>query len=377
MVSEPRWLLSALERALDTVEAQLDVAGYPHVTERGRWVRSADGFWTGGFWIGLLWSAYDERGDERFRDAAERLLADFVGRAGERRNHDLGMMFCPSAVRGYELTGDSRYREAALEAARSLAAQFNERGRFIPGWGFFGDDDWTGAALVDTLMNLPLLLWAAAETGASRLREVALAHGRTSLTHHLRSDGSTFHVYRFDPKTGRPLGGATYQGWRAESCWSRGQAWAITGCTLLSRAAAGVEYREAAVRAADYYLGRLPDDLIPPWDFDADGAGEPRDTSAGAIAAYGLLLLGDETSDRTWSAAGEACLRALAEKAQAPPGQPAILLHATADLPHEIGVDESTIYGDYYFVRALQELRGRSQPTGAAAAALADNEKGS
>jgi len=356
-VSEHHRLTPALERALDTVESQLDLGGYPHVTEGGRWLRSADGFWTGGFWIGLLWSAFEERGDERFRDAAERLLAGLVGRAREPKNHDLGMLFCPSAVRGYELTGETRYRDAALDAAASLAGQFNERGRFIPGWGFFGDADWTGLTLVDTLMNLPLLHWAAAESGDERLRQVALAHGQTSLTHHLRDDGSTFHVYRFDPETGEPLGGDTYQGKHPSSCWSRGQAWAITGCTLLARAGAGPAYRTAATRAADYYLGRLPDDLIPPWDFDADGDDEPRDASAAAIAAYGLLLLGEETADPRWSAAGEACLQALAESAQAPPGQPAILLHATADLPHGIGVDESTIYGDYFFVRALQQLR--------------------
>lgn len=373
-MSERPWPAPALERALDTVEAQLDRDGYPHVTDGGRWVRSSDGLWTGGFWIGLLWAGYAERGDRRFRAAAERLLAGLVERAGERHNHDLGMLFCPSAVRGYELTGEPRYRDAAVTAAESLAAQFNERGRFLPGWGFFGRDDWAGATLVDTLMNLPLLLWASSETGNPRLREVALAHGRTSLAHHLRDDGSTFHVYRFDPETGTPLGGATYQGRRAGSCWSRGQAWAIAGCTLLARAGAGREYLEAAGRAADYYLDRLPDDLIPPWDFDAGGAGEPRDTSAGAIAAYGLLLLGEATGDRERSVAGEACLHALAERAQTPAGHEAILLHATADLPHGIGVDESTIYGDYFFVRALRQLRRRR--AAGTAAALAGDEKG-
>lgn len=350
------WLGPSLERALDTVEAQMDVEGYPHVTEDGRWVLSEDGGWTGGFWIGLLWAAHEERGGERFRDAADRLLTGFVRRAGERRNHDLGMMFCPSAVRGYDLTGEPRYRDAALEAAASLAAQFNSRGRFIPGWGFFGEHNWEGIALVDTLMNLPLLLWGSSQTGESRFREVALAHGETSLAHHLRADGSTFHVYRFDPRSGQPLGGDTYQGSRRDSCWSRGQAWAITGCALLARAGAGQVYADAARRAAGYYLDRLPADLVPPWDFDAAGHDEPRDSSAGAIAAYGLLLLGDDEADPALTAAGVACLQALAEHAQAPAGHAAILLHATADLPHGSGVDESTVYGDYFFVRALQFL---------------------
>lgn len=358
-MSDQGWIETALETALDSVGARIDLDRYPHVTEGGEWVLSDDGFWTGGFWIGLLWAGYEERGDRRFRAAAERLLWRFAARADEPRNHDLGMMFCPSAVTGYELTGDARLRDAALEAARSLATQFNARGGFIPGWGFFGDAGWEGAVLIDTLMNLPLLLWAARESDdLERLRAVALSHGETSLGHHLRSDGSTFHVYRFDPQTGEPVCGDTYQGKAAGSCWSRGQAWAIAGCARLARLGAGSRYRVAAERAAAYFLDHLPDDLIPYWDFDAE-PDEPRDASAGAIAAYGLLLLDDEDA----ADAAARCLRALVEHAQAPPGHPAILLHATADLPHGLGVDESTIYGDYFFVRALQLLRNRIHAT--------------
>ncbi|HZO97015.1 MAG TPA: glycoside hydrolase family 88 protein [Gaiellaceae bacterium] len=363
-MSDRSWIATALATALDSVAARLDVDRFPHVTSGGEWVLSDDGEWTGGFWIGLLWAGYEERGDPRFRVAAERLLRRFAARAGETRNHDLGMMFCPSAVKGYELTGDPRFREAGLEAARSLASQFNRRGGFIPGWGFFGDAGWEGAVLVDTLMNLPLLWWAADESEElERFRAVALSHGDTSLAHHLRRDGSTFHVYRFDPQTGVPIRGDTYQGKAPGSCWSRGQAWAIAGCARLARLGAGERYRMAAERAAAYYLDHLPDDLVPYWDFDAK-PDEPRDTSAGAIAAYGLLLLDDEEA----SDAAERCLRTLVEHAQAPPGHPAILLHATADLPHGIAVDESTIYGDYFFVRALQLLRNRIHATAGAAA---------
>jgi unsaturated chondroitin disaccharide hydrolase len=368
-VSEP-WVEVALARALDCVAGRLGATGYPHVTRGGRWTTSADGFWTGGFWIGLCWAGYEERREERFRAAAEQALEPFLQRASERHNHDLGMMFCPSAVKGFRLTGEPRYREAALRAARSLAAQFNEKGRFIPGWGFFGGEDWSGAVLVDTLMNLPLLLWAAAESGQGRLREVALAHGETSLSFHFRKDGSTVHVYRFDPLTGAPIGPDTYQGKSPTSCWSRGQAWAIAACATLASLGAGEPYLQAARRAAVYYLDHLPDDRLPPWDFDATQPDEPRDSSAAAIASYGLLLLG-EKEPGFWEA-GVACLRALAEAAQAPPGHDAVLVHATADLPHGIGVDESTIYGDYFFVRALQQLNNKAagQPPGGRAGSL-------
>ena len=350
-MSDTEWITAALERALDSVAARTELEGYPHVTENGRWVLSDDGFWTGGFWIGLLWAGYEERRDERFRAAAERLLETFAGRATEARNHDLGMMFTPSAVKGFELTGEPRYRDAALVAADTLASQFNDRGSFLPGWGFFGEEGWEGASLIDTLMNLRLLFWATEETGEDRFRTVALAHARTSLAHHLRQDGSTYHLYRFDPETGEPLHGDTYQGKSPDSCWSRGLGWLIAGCGEIAADGGGDAFVEAAERGVEYYLANLPADAIPYWDFSADTS-EPRDASAGAIAAYGLVLLGKERE-------ATRCLHALAERAQAPAGHPAILLHATADLPHGIGIDESTIYGDYYFVRALQELRDR------------------
>jgi unsaturated chondroitin disaccharide hydrolase len=352
-----RWLDEALDRALDSVENRLDDDRYPHVTEGGEWVTSDDGLWTGGFWIGLLWAGYEERGDERFRATAERLLEGFITRTGEAHNHDLGMMFGPSAVRGWELTGDVRYRDASLAAARTLAGQLNERGGFIPGWGFFGGEDWNGASLVDTLMNLPLLVWASAQTGDDYCRRVALIHGATSLSHHLRADGATHHVFHFDAETGTPLRPDTYQGLGPQSCWARGQAWAITGCAQLAAAGAGSAYHEAAERAARWYLDHVPADWIPYWDFDAAADGQPRDASAGAIAAYGLLALAEVGTELPVIEAAERTLQALAADAQAPAGHPAILLRATADLPHGLGIDESTIYGDYFFVEALRALR--------------------
>ena len=45
----------------------------------------------------------------------------------------------PSAIKAWSLTGDERYREAAIEAAVvALAAIQSEKAGFIPGWGFFG-----------------------------------------------------------------------------------------------------------------------------------------------------------------------------------------------------------------------------------------------
>jgi len=78
-------------------------------------------------------------------------------------------------------------------------------------------------------MNLDLLFWAGKETGDARYAEIATAHARTTLTYHLRPDGSTSHVCDFDPETGAFLKQDTHQGLSATSCWSRGQAWGVYG----------------------------------------------------------------------------------------------------------------------------------------------------
>ena len=352
-----RWGEIALQRALDKVAQYRTLDGYPHITKQGRWMTTADGAWTGGFWIGLLWIAYEEHGDLRFREAAEALLQNFMQRTRERHNHDLGFMFCPSTVAGWSITGEERYREASLQAAEGLAAQFQKAGRYIPGWGFFGEQEWQGDTLIDTLMNLPLLLWASEQTGNHYYREVALAHADTALHYHLRPDGSVYHVYHFDPETGQPRRGDTYQGLHADSCWARGQAWAIAGWSILAQQTGEQRYAQAAHRTARYYLDALPTSLVPFWDFSVNGAGEPRDSSAAAIAAYGLLRLARPGDAEGYKDAARDILRVLCEDYLAAPEWSGILLHATADLPHGLGIDESTVYGDYFFVRALQWLR--------------------
>lgn len=360
------WHRRALDRALDKVErTSLELTDFPHVTENGRWVTHADGVWTGGFWIGQLWLLYEEREQGEVRERAVRFLERLLPRRFEARNHDLGMMFYPSAVVGWRLTGHDDYRRAAIDAARALAAQAHPVGGLIPGWGFFGGNDWVGSSLVDTLMNLPLLVWAAKQTQDPSLTQVAVRHADISAAHHLRPDGSAYHVYRFDPETGTPLGGDTYQGMGPESRWSRGLGWAIAGLAVLGEGVHDPDYLRVAKKAASFYQAHVPEDLVPYWDFDAREQGSgghgvdtrsvPRDSSAAAISCFGMLRLAAALHDDDLRSYAMRVLRSLSEAyADAAPRQ-ALLGHATADLPHGLGIDGATVYGDYYYLKALVE----------------------
>lgn len=351
------WIDEAIARALTRLDAiAQEATDFPHITEKQRWCYTADGVWTGGFWAGLLWLAYQRGRQGRHSEQALAFTERLLPRAADARNHDLGFMFFPSAVKAWHLIDDPRYRDAAVQAAQSLAAQFNPQAGFIPGWGYFGGADWSGRVLVDTLMNLPLLVWAVQHGADTGLLEVVRRHAATTLAHHLRRDGSVYHVYRFDPHTGQPLGGDTYQGLEPQSAWTRGQAWAITGLAILARMMSDTRYLAASERIAARFVDRLPPDDVPPWDFDAPGPDEPKDASAGAIASYGLLQLYRLTGRRKQLDNATRLLRALASSCANRGDAGGLLLHATADLPHGLGIDESTMYGDYYYLKSLVAL---------------------
>lgn len=144
-------------------------------------------------------------------------------------------------------------------------------------------------------MNLDLLFYAAAHTNNVRLFNIARKHAKKCQNTHIRPDFSTTHVINFEPGTGHVKERLTNQGMAHESCWSRGQAWAIAGFAESYQWTKDDSFLETARGCADYFLRRLPDSKIPPWDFDApkgsSAQSQPLDTSAAMIAAYGMLVI--------------------------------------------------------------------------------------
>jgi unsaturated chondroitin disaccharide hydrolase len=349
-----RWQDEAIDCAVSHVaRIASETTDFPHVTNEGRWQTTPDGVWTGGFWAGLLWLARERTESQTTLEQAIHFTDRLLPRAADAHNHDLGFMFYPSAIKGWQHTGDARYRDSALEAASALAGQFNEQGGFIPGWGFFGGEDWGGSVLIDTLMNLPLLVWASRQGADRRLADVVHRHVATALRHQLRADGSVCHMFRFDAMSGAPSGPDTYQGLGPDSSWTRGQAWAMTGLAILASMTAMAHYRESSERIAAYFRRHLPASGIPPWDFKAEGPHEPSDSSAAAIASYGFQKLYQITGDAQHLATASMLLKALATTCANRQSSGGLLLHATADLPHGLGIDESTMYGDYYYLKSL------------------------
>jgi unsaturated chondroitin disaccharide hydrolase len=345
--------------------------GRPDLT----YTRCGDGDWVDGFWSGQLWLAYAETGEALFFDAARAQRVYFADRLNRpaSHDHDLGFLYSLSAVADYKLTRDEAARRMGLLAAESLATRFNPHGQFIRAW-----NDWAidtpasrirkrGKMIIDGMMNLGLLFWAAQESGRTRYADIAIAHATTSAHYLVRADGSSYHSFDFDPVSGRPLGGATVQGYADESCWSRGQAWGVHGFAQTYAYTGIPVFRETAQRLADYIIAHLPADCIPPWDYQLPtDAPHYRDSSAAAITAAGLFLLADVLADApaqaaAYRTAANAMLRQLADaySTAAHPQAEGLLLHG-AGFVKKGHADTMLPYGDYFYVEALLRAQGRT-----------------
>jgi unsaturated chondroitin disaccharide hydrolase len=353
-----------------------DATAFPHYSEQGRWLllpaetRSAwngatyeHGNWTFGFWFGVMWLlALD--GDEAAADLARERIGAVVERSADTTTHDLGFVVWPSLVLG-DLLGrlDPGLQAHALTAARVLVDRFNAAGGYIQAFGPTRDPRSAGTSTIDTMMNLPLLWWAADRHGDADAGAVARQHASRSRAF-LRPDGSTYHLLGYDPESGALVRRGTFQGAGDASCWSRGQAWAIAGQAIAHGVTGDADLLVAAERAAAWFWARLPADGVPPWDFGA-GAEAPRDASAAAIAALGALVLAEVHPDAAARDAHRARATALLARLDAScvnrsPGTDGILLRSAYSVPHGLGVDGATGWGDFYYGLALAIATGRA-----------------
>lgn len=358
-VSAPtlRTLRSAADYAVDKLRSVApNVTAFPVGTKFERWVYSQNGGWVGGFWPGTLWMAWLHSGDDEFRTRARESAQKLAPRQDDTGTHDLGFLFYPSWVTAWRLTGDEAWRTGALRAADSLIQRYNPRGRFIRAWGALNDQKNAGRVIIDTMMNLDLLAFATRQTGDSTYLDIAVEHTKTAQRVFPRPDGSTPHVYDFDPDSGAPLGPNTVQGYSPASCWSRGQAWGLYGFTTMYRRTANPEFLATARRLADFAVAALTPDHVPVWDYRApQQPHDIKDASAGAIMACGLLDLSAATGRlayrevalRLLTALSETCLTRKSTRAEA------VVARCTRHRPAEDGIEVSLPYADYYLLEGI------------------------
>jgi unsaturated chondroitin disaccharide hydrolase len=353
----------AIEYIAKSLRDSVEVAGgrFPVATEQGIWELN-DGGWTGGYFAGMLWLMYAETGDEYWRDHAEKYTWLLEKYRTNVDMSDIGILYWPSFDLGYSLTLDESMREAGLEGARSMMKRFIPGGGYVQNWGRLGEQDQMGFVIIDCLINLDHLYWAAEQTGEPVFSQVATSHAERTRVSHVRQDFSSFQVVEFNPDTGDMLRGFTKQGYTDESTWSRGQSWGIYGFTRVYKHTKERKFLEAAIGMADWFIERLPPDFVPYWDFDAPRIpNEPRDTSAASMAASAMLELATFVEDPErashYRSIGSKIVASLTENYSTRDllgRNDGVLTGATYF--YEIGrsVDQACIWGDFYYLEALQ-----------------------
>ena len=365
---------NALESFQKRAEAAIQFAGtqvrslitrypgyFPLFTKEGKWHHESESWtnWCEGFLGGLLWILHRRTHDDWWKEQAERYCRLIEHRKTDRAVHDLGFLFLPTWKVWYDLTGDETKNRVVVDAGQTLALRFNPKGRYLR--SFVAPE----SLFIDIMMNVGIIFYAAQQTKDERLQNIAIDHCLTTRRHLVRGDGSISHEGVFDLETGEFLRQTTHQGWRNDSSWARGQAWAVYGFTTAFQFSRDERFLDTAKRCADFYIARTPVHGVPPNDWEEPTPTQPYESSAAAITAAGLLELAAAVG--TSSTPSEAAVYrnyafTILETLLGPeflanetPGWEGILKHGSYHERKRLGVDESVMWGEYFFVLALDK----------------------
>lgn len=322
--------------------------------------------WCGGFWPGILWYDYEATKDERIKAEADKYTQSlgFLSQI-PAYDHDLGFLIFSSFGNGYRLTHREDYKKVIIDTADSLATLFNPTVGTILSWPReVKNRNWPHNTIMDNMINLELLFWAAKHGGENerKLYDIAVSHADKTMLNQFRPDYTSYHVAVYDTITGKLIKGVTHQGYSDNSMWARGQAWAIYGFTMVYRKTKDPKYLDFVQHVTDVYLNRLPKDYVPYWDFsDPKIPNTYRDASSASIVASALLelstyLVGNKGTE--YRAAALKMLKSLGSKTyQCRKSNPAFLKHSVGNMPAGTDIDVAISYADYYYIEALLRLR--------------------
>lgn len=334
--------------------------------DKNKWLTTTPYDWTSGFWPGILWYNYEN--SDKLTDKLQALAYTERQRPlvdkGHVPDHDIGFQLLCSFGHAYANTGRCEYKKILLEGAAKLAALYNPKVGTILSWPHaVKDNGWPHNTIMDNMMNLQLLFFAANNGGSPEFRDIAVSHARRTMENQFRADYTSYHVALYDTVSGKFIRGCTNQGLNDDSFWARGQAWGIYGFTMMYRETLDKEFLRFVEKITDVYLSRLPADYVPYWDFDdPDIPDAERDASSAAIVASALIELAQlEDNDalaKKYIKAAEKMLHSLSSASyQSRKHNSAFLLHSTGNMPAGYEIDASINYADYYYIEALTRYR--------------------
>lgn len=325
------------------------------INEEGKYVNVKNPcWWTNGFFGGTMWLLYKETGKEIYRKAAEKqeLLLDAALEKYDGLHHDVGFMWGLTAKASYRITENPKSRLRAIYAANILAARYNIKGNYISAW----NGDKKTYSIIDCMMNVPLLYWAADELDRKSFRFIAEAHADMTMREHIREDGSAVHIAVHNDEKDAVLETLAGQGYAVGSAWSRGQAWAVYGFVLSFLHTGQDRFLQTARRAADYFLAKAKEtDYRVRTDFCAPAEPVYYDTSAAVCAACGVLEIYKATGEQKYLDGALALIKAVEQDCDFTENNQSILQNGMES--YRSGRQTHLIYADFFLCEALLKLR--------------------
>ena len=334
---------------------------FPMYTVHGKWKHEGAAWtnWCEGFLGGQLWLLYKHTGDGYWRERAEHYSRLVEHRKDDRNVHDLGFVLWSTYKRWYDLTGDPALNQVVIHGGRTMSLRFKEKGQYLR--SFVADE----SLFIDIMMNVGIIFYAAQQTGDDNLWRIANQHCLTTRKTITRGDGSTAHEGIFDLNTGEFLRQSTHQGWRGDSSWARGLTWALYGFGTAYRFTQDARYLQTAEACANFYIERTPDHGVPQNDWDEPDSPYEHESSAAAIAASGMLQLAQITGDAARARAYRQYAHQILETLTGPqflaiatPGWEGILKHGMYHQRLGLGVNESVMWGEHFFLEAVSKVLG-------------------
>lgn len=334
---------------------------FPMYTEGGKWKHDGEAWtnWCEGFLGGQLWLLYNYNGEAYFREKAEHYSRLVEERKMDRNVHDLGFVLWSTYKRWYDLTGEEALNDVVIQGGKTMSLRFKEKGQYMR--SFVSED----SLFIDIMMNVGIVFYAAQQTGDADILRKAMQHCLTTRKYIVRGDGSTSHEGLFNLETGEFIRQSTHQGWRDDSSWARGLTWALYGFGTVYTFTRDARFLKTAEACAEFYMENTPDHGVPPNDWDEADPQNPHESSAAAIAASGLIqlsqLTGDPVRAKVYHNYALRIMDTLTEPeflANETPGWEGILKQGMYHERLGLGVNQSVMWGEYFFVEALCKVVG-------------------
>jgi unsaturated chondroitin disaccharide hydrolase len=332
---------------------------FPMYTQNGKWNHGGEAWtnWCEGFLGGQLWLLYQHTGEEYWREKAEHYSLLIEHRKTDRNVHDLGFLFWSTWRRWYEFTGDESLKEVLIEAGKTMGLRFKEKGHYLR--SFVADE----SLFIDIMMNVGIIFFAAEESEDEDLWRIANQHCLTTRRYLVRGDGSSSHEGLFNLDTGEFIRQSTHQGWRDDSSWARGLAWSLYGFGTAYAFSGDGRFLKTSQDNANFYMERTPEHGVPPNDWEEPNPQNPYESSAAAIAANGFFNLSRMVADPALSRLYEGYALQIVDTLTGPtflaidtPGWEGILKHGMYHERKGLGVNESVMWGDYFFLEAVSKV---------------------